>query len=435
MTTTASTGVGSKAAQAAKLPKWAAARPYQRRYDRWAGWALLLSALYGIALLVRVPLLGQKDFLPIETQLYNLAESLSMLGVAAGVAVVALLEGWLGLRLRQGEAQVGRIAAARAWAGIALSLLYFATTRDFGGALLIGVHSGALLALLSRNSGALLAYPSLVWLGIFFVLPLVGVFAASLGRTTELGTLDLSTPSLENYQRLITPIGVSGLVYLNIIIRTLWIAFLTMAICLVIGYPFAFWIARQPERWRNLWLMLVMIPFWTNLLIRTYAWIIILRRDGVLNSLLIDGLGVINRPLDLLNTPGALLLGLVYGYLPFMVLPLYQSIERLDKRMVEAANDLYADPVRAFWRVVFPLTLPGVVAGCILVFIPAVGSYVISNVLGGGKFFLIGNLLEQQFIGASGDKAFGAAFGMVLTVLMLMATLVYFRLGRKAAST
>ncbi len=435
MTTTASTGVGSKAAVAAKLPRWAAARPYQRRYERWAGWAVLLSALYGIALWVRVPLLGQKEFLPSETGLYRLAESLSMGGVALLLATLIGLDGWLGLRLLNDKAQVGRIAAARAWAGIALSLLYFGTTRDFGGALLIGAHSGALLALLSRNSGALLAYPSLVWLGIFFVLPLVGVFAASLGRTTELGTLDLSTPSLENYQRLITPIGVSGLVYLNIIIRTLWIAFLTMVICLVIGYPFAFWIARQPERWRNIWLLLVMIPFWTNLLIRTYAWIIILRRDGVLNSVLMDVLGVINRPLDLLNTPGALLLGLVYGYLPFMVLPLYQSIERLDKRMVEAANDLYADPVRAFWRVVFPLTLPGVVAGCILVFIPTVGSYVISNVLGGGKFFLIGNLLEQQFIGASGDKAFGAAFGMVLTVLMLIATLVYFRLGRKAALT
>ncbi len=355
-----------------------------------------------------------------------------MSGVAALLAAFSLADAWLSACLLRG-AQVGRIAAARAWAGIALGLLYYAALRDFGGALLIGVHGGALLALLSRNSGALLAYPSLVWLGIFFVLPLFGVLAASLGQTTELGLIDLSAPSLENYQRLIAPIGVSGLVYVNIFVRTLWIAFLTTLICLLIGYPFAFWIAQQPERWRNIWLMLVMIPFWTNLLIRTYAWVIILRRDGVLNSLLIDWLGVINRPLDLLNTPFALLLGLVYGYLPFMVLPLYQSIERLDKRMVEAAQDLYADPLRAFWRVVFPLTLPGVLAGSILVFIPAVGTYVVSNVLGGGRFFLVGNLLEQQFVGAGGDKAFGAAFGTVLTVLMLIATLVYFRLGRKVS--
>lgn len=431
MTTTASTGVGSKATWAAVLPKRTAQR-YQRRFERWAGWAALLSALYGTALLVRVPLLGQTAILPIETSLHRLAESLSTLGVAALLAALSLAEAWLGVRLLRG-ARIGRIAAARAWAGIALSLLYYAALRDFGGALLIGVHGGALLALLSRNSGALLAYPSLVWLGIFFVLPLFGVLAASLGQTTELGVIDLSAPSLENYQRLIAPIGVSGLVYVNIFVRTLWIAFLTTLICLLIGYPFAFWMAQQPERWRNIWLMLVMIPFWTNLLIRTYAWVIILRRDGVLNSLLIDWLGVINRPLDLLNTPFALLLGLVYGYLPFMVLPLYQSIERLDKRMVEAAQDLYADPLRAFWRVVFPLTLPGVLAGSILVFIPAVGTYVVSNVLGGGRFFLVGNLLEQQFVGAGGDKAFGAAFGTVLTVLMLIATLVYFRLGRKVS--
>ncbi len=431
MTTTASTGVGSKAARAAILPTQAA-QAYQRRFERWAGWAELMSALYGMALLVRVPLLGQRDVLPIETSLHRLADSLSMLGAAAILVAFSFADGWLGIGLLRG-APLQRIAAGRAWAGIALSLLYYAGLGDFGGALLIGVHSGALLALLSRNSGVLLAYPSLVWLGIFFILPLFGVLAASLGQTTEFGLIDLSAPSLENYQRLITPVGVSGLVYVNIFVRTVWIAFLTTLICLVIGYPFAFWISQQPERWRSIWLMLVMIPFWTNLLIRTYAWVIILRRDGVLNSLLIDWLGVISRPLDLLNTPFALLLGLVYGYLPFMVLPLYQSIERLDRRMVEAAQDLYADPVRAFWRVIFPLTLPGVVAGSILVFIPAVGTYVISNVLGGGRFFLVGNLLEQQFIGAGGDKAFGAAFGTVLTVLMLIATLVYFRLGRKVS--
>ena len=408
---------------------------YALRFDRRAGWVALISAIGWAAFLIRD--MAGVGGLPVEAGLKTLRIEHADLATLLPFGLVA----WMALSAAVGAALLrgvrrswtaGRLFAAL---GIGLGVAFFLLTRDFGGALLIGGVYGFMLTLLSRNAGAMLAFPSLVWLGVFFVLPLVGVVVFSFGRTTDLGQIDVSTPSLEHYARIISPVGVSGLVYVNIIVRTVYVALLTTVICLVIGYPFAFWIAKQPERLRNVLLMLVMIPFWTNILIRTYAWVIILRRDGLINNFLIDVLGVINRPLELMNTPGALLLGLVYGYLPFMVLPLYASIERLDKRYTEAAHDLYANPFRAFVRVVLPLTLPGIIAGSILVFIPVVGSYVVSNVLGGGKFFLIGNLLEQQFIGSSGDKAFGAAFGVVLTVLMLGATLVYFRLGRKAALT
>src|SRR5581483_2775686 len=189
------------------------------------------------------------------------------------------------------------------------------------------------------------------------------------------------------------------------------------------------WMARQPERVRNALLLLVMVPFWTSILVRTYAWLIILRKDGLVNNLLIDILHLIDKPLEMTNTPGALLLGMVYDYLPFAILPLYSSIERLDWSLVEAASDLYANGRQTFLRVILPLTTPGIVAGSILVFISSIGTYVVSNVLGGGKVFLIGNLLEQQFIGTTGDRAFGAAIGFILAALMLVATVIYFRLG------
>jgi spermidine/putrescine transport system permease protein len=219
------------------------------------------------------------------------------------------------------------------------------------------------------------------------------------------------------------------LVYVNIIVRTVWFSLVATILCMLIGYPFAFWMARQPERVRNALLLLVMVPFWTSILVRTYAWLIILRKDGLVNNLLIDILHLIDKPLEMTNTPGALLLGMVYDYLPFAILPLYSSIERLDWSLVEAASDLYANGRKTFLRVILPLTTPGIVAGSILVFIPSIGTYVVSNVLGGGKVFLIGNLLEQQFIGTTGDRAFGAAIGFILAALMLVATVIYFRLG------
>jgi spermidine/putrescine transport system permease protein len=400
---------------APKLVGGQARNAYHLRYDRLAGWLNVAGAL-GWALLL-VYAVGAYTTLP----------------VSAGLLGLVALDSLIGLTLIRGY---GRPAARlRAVLGIAGYALYYAATGDFVLTLLLASVQGLILVLLTRSAGLILIYPSMLWLGVFFVVPLISILAFSLGRGTTIGTVDLSTPSLSNYQRILSPVGNSGLVYVNIVLRTIWIAFLNTAICLAIAYPFSFWMARQPQRVRNTLVLLVMIPFWTNILIRTYAWLIILRKDGLVNNLLMNVLGLTRTPLELTNTPGALLLGLVYGYLPYMVLPLYNSIERLDNRMIEAASDLYANPGQAFRRIVLPLTMPGIIAGSILVFIPSIGTYVVTNVLGGGKIFLIGNLLEQQFIGSSGNKAFGAAFGVVMTVLMLIATLVYFRVGRRDAYT
>jgi spermidine/putrescine transport system permease protein len=352
-------------------------------------------------------------------------------GITAIFAALALIQFALAfvlIRDLRPAIPAARIAAVVSIAG---ALAYYFGTRDFLGMLAVSVLHGLVLILLTRRFEYVLLFPSLIWLTLFFMIPLFGVLVFSTGRGAGPGVVDMSSPSLENYVRILQPVGRSGLIYVNIFVRTVLIALLNTVICLLIGYPFAVWLARQPEKRRNALLLLVMIPFWTSILIRIYAWLLILRKDGILNDLLVDVLGVLDRPLELTATPFALMLGLVYGYLPFMILPLYTSIERLDNRLLEAANDLYANTRQAFLRVMLPLTLPGIIAGSILVFIPSVGTYIVTNVLGGGKQFLVGNLLEQQFIGASGDRAFGAAISSVLMVLMLMATLAYFRLGAR----
>jgi len=196
---------------------------------------------------------------------------------------------------------------------------------------------------------------------------------------------------------------------------------------LLIGYPLAFWMATRPVRWRNTLLLLMMIPFWTNFLIRTYAWIVLLSRSGFVNEILI-GLGLIDRPLSLLFNEQAVIVGLVYGWVTEMILPCYASIVGLDFSLVEAAQDLYANEVRSFTRVVLPLTLPGIVAGSILVFIPSLGAYITPDLLGGGKSQMLGNLITQQF-GSANDWAFGSAISMVLMVLMMAGTVIYFRIA------
>ncbi|HRE46766.1 MAG TPA: ABC transporter permease [Aggregatilineales bacterium] len=414
---------------------------YRLRFDRAAGWVALLNALLWTALLLRGTVLGSwllavregVSLLPIEASLQALGMSRGAFLIGAGLLAFAAADGVLGVGLLRGHRLARPAAFLRAAAGLGGCLAYYLLTQDFVTALVLASLQGLILAFLSRSAGLIIAYPGITFVIVFFLVPLLSIFAFSLGRGTALGTVDVSSPNFDNFLRIVSPVGRSGLVYIDTILRTVWIAFLNTAICLIIAYPFAFWMAQQPEKRRNILMVLVMIPFWTNLLIRTYAWLVILRKDGLLNNLLIDVFGVIDKPLELTNTPVALLLGLVYGYLPFMILPLYTTIERLDKRYIEAASDLYARPTQTLWRVIFPLTMPGIVAGCILVFIPSVGTYVVTNVLGGGKIYLIGNLLEQQFMTSNGDKAFGAAFGVVLTLLMLAATMIYFRLGRKEA--
>jgi len=262
--------------------------------------------------------------------------------------------------------------------------------------------------------------PSMVWLLAFFLLPLMMVLLASLGRRGPWGGVVYQW-NLDNYIRFVDRI------YFKIFFRSVRIATVNTFLCLLFGYPLAYFIARRPKRWRHVLLLLVMIPFWTNFLVRTYAWMIILRDTGLINSLLMQT-GTISKPLPLLYNQNAVVLGLFYGYLPFMVLPLYASIEKLDFSLVEAAQDLGANSLIAFRRIVLPLTMPGIVAGAIITFIPSLGAYVTPDLLGGAKSMMIGNLLQQQFLEVR-DWPFGSAVGFILMATVLLATMLYFRTG------
>lgn len=269
-----------------------------------------------------------------------------------------------------------------------------------------------------------LIFPSLVWLTVFFAFPLVIVFVYSFLKRGPYGQIVWEF-SLGNYTRFFDPI------YLKIFLRSFKIAAITTIISFVLGYPMAYWIATRPRRVRTTLLLLLIIPFWTNFLVRTYAWVLILRDTGLINGALM-GLGIISEPIPMFGTDAAVIIGLVYGWFPEMVLPCYATIERLDFSLVEAAQDLYANELSAFLRVIFPLTLPGVIAGSMLVFIPALGAYVTPDLLGGAKSVMIGNVIQSQFLSVR-DYPFGAAFSFVLMAAMLVATLIYFRTGGRTA--
>lgn len=264
----------------------------------------------------------------------------------------------------------------------------------------------------------ILLFPVIFWLICFFLIPLLSVFAYSFIERGTYGGVQWNF-TLENYQRLF-----DGL-YLGILWRSVSTAIVATVLCLILGYPFAYYLARYQPKRRNVLLLLVVVPFWTNFLIRTYAWILILRTEGILNSLL--AFLVPNfQPLELLNTPIAVQLGLVYGYLPFMILPLYASLEQLDLGLIEAAQDLGASPRRTFWHVTVPLSLPGILAGSMLVFIPTVGAFITPDLLGGGKVSYIGNVVERQFKSAR-DWPFGSALSFMLMCIVLVGTVLYFR--------
>lgn len=274
-----------------------------------------------------------------------------------------------------------------------------------------------------KTRGRLLAVPAVLWLTLFFLLPLGIVFVVSFMTrgTRELFTFPLT---LDNYVRILGP------VYRPVFIDSVWIAFVTTVICLVTGYPLAFFISTRTNRFMQQFsLFLVILPFWTNFLVRTYAWRFILGNDGILNTFLLN-LGIISEPIQMLNTDFAVLVGLVYGFLPFMVLPIYASVERFEFRLVEASHDLGANDWHAFWRVVFPLTLPGVIAGCILVFIPAIGSFITPDMLGGTQGLMIGTLIQGQFKG-TGNWPLGSAASIVMMALVTISLLVYARLSSR----
>jgi spermidine/putrescine transport system permease protein len=218
--------------------------------------------------------------------------------------------------------------------------------------------------------------------------------------------------------------------YLRIFARSFGLSLLTAVLALAIGFPTALYMAMQPEGRRNLLIFLVTIPFWTNLLVRNYAWILLLRNGGLVENLL-RWLGLSDQPLGVMYTPIAVSIGLTYSYLPFMVLPIYASLEKMDSRLIEAAFDLGADRRRALTRVILPLAMPGIAAGCILVFVPALGAYVTPELLGGGKSMMIGNLIQGQF-GAARNWPFGAALAFALLAIVLLAMMIYLLRFRRA---
>ncbi|MCX7347437.1 MAG: ABC transporter permease [Alphaproteobacteria bacterium] len=220
--------------------------------------------------------------------------------------------------------------------------------------------------------------------------------------------------------------------HLTIFWRSVKLSFITVVLALLFGFPTAYFIATRPERTRDVWLFLITIPFWTNLLIRTFAMMEVIRNEGILNSALI-GLGLINEPIQILYTDTAIMLGMLYVYLPLMVLPLYASMEKLDFRLVEAAYDLYATRLKVLWRVIIPLVKPGIIAGSILVFIPSLGAYVTPRVLGGGKNMMLGNLIELQF-GQGRNWPLGAALSITLMAIVMVAMLVYVRQALKGGN-
>ena len=267
--------------------------------------------------------------------------------------------------------------------------------------------------------GLFLALPPALYLVLLIAVPLVIVLVYSFATRGPTGQTLLADWNLDAYARLANPL------VREIVLRSLGYAALTTVICLLVAYPFAYFIASRPAAVRNLMLVGVMIPFWSNYLVRTYAWRVLLSSTGPLSQLTeLLGLGQTR----LLFTNTAVVLGLVYGYLPFMVLPLYAAVERIDHSLIEAARDLYASGPRAFWKVTWPLSRPGVVAGSILVFIPTLGEYVTPEILGGSKTTMLGSYIVRQFLSAR-DWPFGSALSLVVMLVMLTATVVYFRTG------
>jgi spermidine/putrescine transport system permease protein len=259
--------------------------------------------------------------------------------------------------------------------------------------------------------------PAWLTMALLFAAPFVIVLAYSFLTRGVFGGIELPWTT-ESYQRLFDPL------YLTILWRSFAMALAATALCLILAFPAALFISRAGSR-KNLYLQLVMLPFWTSFLVRTYAWIFLLRDTGLFNTGL-QALGIIHSPLPLLYNDGAVLLGLVYGYLPFMVLPIYATLERLDPALVEAAADLGARPLTTVFRIVVPLSRPGIAAGSVLVFIPCLGAYLTPDLLGGGRTVLVGNLVQNQFTTAR-DWPFGSAVSIALMALVTLLLVVFLR--------
>jgi spermidine/putrescine transport system permease protein len=275
-----------------------------------------------------------------------------------------------------------------------------------------------------KSDGArLLVTPAVVWLLLFLVAPLLIVVLVSLATRGPYGKTVYDF-TVMNYLRAIDPL------YLRAYWRTIWIASATTMLCVVVSFPVAYYLAlRAPEKWKRPLLVLTVIPFWTSFLIRTYAWMLLLRSEGVINSALIDA-GLIGEPLRLLYSDFAVLIGQVYGELPFMILPIYVALERLDLRLLEAAQDLGANRFWTFVKVTLPLSRPGLIAGIVLVFIPSLGAFITPDLLGGAKSVMIGNLIQNQF--SQLNQPFGSALSLILTAAVLLLLALALKSGLKS---
>lgn len=259
------------------------------------------------------------------------------------------------------------------------------------------------------------------WLTLFVLVPNLMIIGTSFLTRDEANLIEL-TFTLDNYVRLFDPL------YAKVLIHSFYMAIVATLLCLVIGYPFAYIVAKMPAKWRPFMLFLVIVPFWTNSLIRTYGLKIVLGTQGILNKSLM-AMEIIDKPLRLMYTETAVMIGLVYILLPFMILPLYSAIEKLDNTYIEAAKDLGANKFQTITKVILPLTMPGIIGGCLLVLLPALGMFYISDLLGGAKNLLIGNVIKSQVLNAR-DWPFGAATSIALTIAMAIMLYAYYRAGK-----
>lgn len=275
----------------------------------------------------------------------------------------------------------------------------------------------------SRGEGsraAALLSPSMLWIVVFFVGPLLVMAAFSLARRGAYGTVNW-TLGIQNYLQAVDPI------YLAVYGRSVWIAVVTTVLCFAVGYPTAYAIAMKvPQRWKSTLLVLAVVPFWTSFLVRTYAWRFMLQDDGLVNALF-EWVGLPAQ--KLLYTETAVMIGQVYAELPFMILPLYAAIERLDRGLLEAASDLGASRVSRFLHVTLPLTKSGIVAGVVLVLVPSLGAFITPDMLGGAKSMMIGSLIQEQFV--QRNQPFGAALGNILAIAVLVLLVIAWRAGAR----
>ncbi len=256
------------------------------------------------------------------------------------------------------------------------------------------------------NRKSIMAYPYIVWMVLFIVIPILLVFYYGFTMESSAGL----TFSLENFKRFFEP------VYLMVLVRSFILAALSTGICLLLGYPLAMILASKDFKRKNMMLLLLIVPMWMNFLLRTYAWLTLIEKKGIINSLLSN----LNLPtINIIYTTRAVVLGMVYNFLPFMVLPIYTVLSKIDKSVIEAAEDLGANSLTTFKKVIFPLSLPGVISGITMVFMPAVTTFVISRLLGGGHYKLIGNLIEQQFLSVY-DWNFGSAISIIMMIVILI---------------